>query len=363
MRKLMLDTVGLVMALFLIACPLFAFAEVWHVPGDFDTIQEAIDSPKVVDGDKIFVGIGQWAGATVNKPVDIQGENGTVIISGPDVTGVFGGLKLVTGSAGAKISHLQFEPVQVGIPGEIQVGIAGVGVADVTVTQCTFRNLGQGLLLFGAHGWKITHNEVYDQKFVYAPTGAPVRGGCGISLVNRDNSETTIGNVIEHNKILGTVGWNVPNGKGNPSSASNGIGILLMRQTPLAPPNDQPGEVSQNWINNNYVDIAPDERLSAVGSKTRGLSFTDRQASTPSLPRPRIHSNTIAFNDFRGCDYSVGTNVIMTTQYDLLGVNIFSRNLGGLVINSGSNEIFDYDGIDDNRGHGVTPASSLKLKP
>jgi hypothetical protein len=359
MKKTMIVIFGLAMALFLIVCP--TFAENWHVPGDFDTVQQAIDSPSVVAGDKIFIGVGQWAGATVNKPVEIQGENGTIIISGPDVTGVFGGLKLVNGSAGTKISHLQFEPVQIGIPGEIQVGIAGVGVADVTVTQCIFKKLGQGLLLFGAHGWKITHNEVYDPQYVYAATGAPIRGGCGMSLVNRDNSETSISNLIEHNKILGTVGWNVPEGKGTPSSGNVGIGILLMRQTPLLPPNDTPGEVSQNWINYNFVELVPGEMLSAVGSKTRGFSLTDRQPSTETKPRPTINMNTIAFNDFRGCDYSVGTNVKLE-QHDVLGLNIFSRNLGGLLINSGysPSSIFDYDGIGDNRGYGVTPASSLK---
>ncbi|MHC4440451.1 MAG: hypothetical protein ACYS3S_24135, partial [Planctomycetota bacterium] len=52
---------------------LTAQAATWHVPGDFATIQEAIDYVGVLDGDKIMVGPGQHAGATITKAVEIKG--------------------------------------------------------------------------------------------------------------------------------------------------------------------------------------------------------------------------------------------------------------------------------------------------
>jgi hypothetical protein len=341
MRKSMIAILGVALALFLMACP--AFAEKWHVPGDFPTIQEAVNGAS--PGDKILVGAGQWYGAEVNKPVEITGKNGAVINSGPEATGIISGLKLVTGSAGAKISHLQFE--------QVQVGIAGMAVDDVIVTQCTFIKLGQGLLCFGAHGWKITHNEIRDPQFIYTPNAPNIRGGGGINLIARVDgvvdAETCTGNVIEHNKFLGTVGWNVPSGKGTPTTQV-GWGILLMRQ--VNPGGSTPGEISQNWIIFNDIELVSGEELSIVGSKTRGIAITDNSALTHV---PGIHDNTIAFNDFRGCDYSIGTTI---TLYDVLGENIISRNLGGPGIVAGI--VCDIAGIDDNRGHGVIPASKLK---
>ena len=60
-----------------------AQAAKWRVPEDFATIQEAIDSPVVADGDRIIVAPGNHAGADVTKRVQIKGEDGAVIDSGP----------------------------------------------------------------------------------------------------------------------------------------------------------------------------------------------------------------------------------------------------------------------------------------
>ena len=55
----------------------------WEVPGDFATIQEAIDHIDVMPGDIIRVGTGNHAGAYVSKSVIIKGKGGAVINSGP----------------------------------------------------------------------------------------------------------------------------------------------------------------------------------------------------------------------------------------------------------------------------------------
>ena len=50
------------------------FAAIWNVPKDFATIQEAIDSPDVTDGDTIRVSPGNHFGAFINKSVTIKGK-------------------------------------------------------------------------------------------------------------------------------------------------------------------------------------------------------------------------------------------------------------------------------------------------
>jgi hypothetical protein len=62
-----------------------AMAAKWNVPGDFATIQEAIDDAGVLDGDTILVGKGNHAGALVTKAVEIKGQGGAVINDGPEL--------------------------------------------------------------------------------------------------------------------------------------------------------------------------------------------------------------------------------------------------------------------------------------
>jgi hypothetical protein len=342
MKKSTIAVVGLAMALFLTICP--AFGENWHVPGDFDTIQQAIDSYSVVAGDKILIGSGRWLGATVNKPVEMEGEDGAVIIGGlggPYAEDITCGLKLVAGSTGAIISHLQFE--------EVKIGIAGYNVTDVIVTQCTFIKNGQGLLTFGVSGWKITHNTIRDPQFVFGTTAVPRRGGGGITMIARATNETCTYNIIEHNKITGII-----ENKGLPftgTATTGGVGISLMRQTQNS---STPGQVSQNMINYNNVELVLEKSLSDLGVPVRGFLFNDLQ---PATNKPGINNNTISFNDFRGTRLSITTPVPLTT-YDVLGSNIISRNLGGSCNVAGT--IVDCSGVDNNRGHGVTTASSLK---
>ena len=55
----------------------------WEIPGDFATIQEALDSSEVAEGHTIMVGPGIHAGATVLKAVEIKGVGNAIINDGP----------------------------------------------------------------------------------------------------------------------------------------------------------------------------------------------------------------------------------------------------------------------------------------
>ena len=73
-------------AVFVIALGNTVQAANWHVPGNFATIQDAIDDVAVLPGEKIIVGRGNHAGAVVTKAVEIKGQDGAVINSGPLLT-------------------------------------------------------------------------------------------------------------------------------------------------------------------------------------------------------------------------------------------------------------------------------------
>jgi hypothetical protein len=340
--------VGLFLAVFFLVCP--AFARTLHVPQDYGTIQGAVNAAK--SGDKIQVGFGNWVGAIIDKKLEIKGGNGAVIIDGPQFEGIFSGLQLVKGSDGATISHLQFEKID-------GAGIIGYGINDVTVTQCTFVECGQGLLTFNVKGWKINHNEMRDPQFIIASIQPYVRGGGGINLISRYNSDECTGNVIEHNKIWGEArcrGCSPTDIPGNP------YGITILRQPK---PSQLPGRISQNFIIYNDVELVLGEDFPNSSAIPIGVQLADLQPSTPTTIRPTVSGNTIAYNDLRGTQVSIGTNV-MLNQYDILGMNFISRNLGGPVARLISSSpvtyeyIDDYPGVGDNRGQGVTPASQFK---
>jgi hypothetical protein len=119
----------------------------WKVPGDFATIQEAIDDADVDDGDQIrLMGPGEFAGAYVSKSVEIKGTGGAVINTGPaHGSGLIMGFRFLAGSDGASISHLTFTT-------DLSI-MNGAAVNDVTISHCTFLNSVQAISNWSGSGW------------------------------------------------------------------------------------------------------------------------------------------------------------------------------------------------------------------
>ena len=272
---------------------------IWNVPGDFATIQDAIDDAAVLDGHTILVEPGNHYGAYVSKSVEIKGTGNAVINDGPlHPAGITMGFRLIAGSDGAKISHLTFTT-------DLSI-MNGAAVNDVTVTQCTFLNSIQAISNWRGNGWNINYNTITDLR---------TRNGGGIGILVGDYLGGTVNdNEISHNTILGTL--HVYSGDGGGYAGS---GIVIYADFRW-------GGVGAEAITNNFVthnSISMDSDNPAVVDinafeLTEGY-YPDEHPGAPYV----IKDNYIGFNDFSGT-----TNQILLSPLALKDYNNISRNLG-----------------------------------
>ncbi len=299
-----------------------ANAATWSVPGDFVGIQEAIDSTLVIDGDTIMVGPGSHAGAEVTKAVEIKGEGGAVIDSGPLLTTYRpcadpeipgSGILLDIGfffagggaGSGATISHLKFEGPA--------FPVFSRGADDVTVAHCTMINPIQGVTNWAGSGWEISHNVITDLRSANG-------GGIGILVgFPRVVQGTVSDNVVSHNKISGTLHVSSCDGGGY-----CGTGIVLYADYRSG---EGPKIVTKTRVVKNKVSLVSDnpDVVDVVA-----IELTDTR-NDPLLMD--VFDNVIGFNDLRGTVIQIAL-----TPEELDTVNKISRNLG------------------DNRGHGLHPS-------
>jgi len=290
-----------------------AQATIWLIPDDFDTIQEAIDSVNVQDGDTIIVQAGYHAGALVSKCVEIKGEDGAVIDSGPShSSGLIMGFRLLTGSDGTTISHLDFT-VDLAI-------MNGDAVDCVTVQNCTFTNTIQAVSNWGGSEWQISHNVITDLR---------TRNGGGIGILVGGRFGGVIeNNVISHNKISGMLHvWE------NDGGGYAGSGIVLYADLRWGFPGAE--AIQNNVVIKNNVSLVSDTpevvdvvaiELTEHGTPEAGWPLTP--------PDPHvICNNAVGFNDLRGTILQLALS-----PDDLDECNDISRNLG------------------ENRGQGLHPS-------
>jgi hypothetical protein len=278
----------------------------WRVPKDFATIQMAIESSKVNDGDTIRVSRGSHAGALVTKSVEIVGQGNALINDGPiHSSGVIQGFRMLAGSDGAVISNLFFE-VDLAI-------MNGGAVNNVTVDHCAFYSSIQAISNWSGSGWLINHNVIMDLK---------TRNGGGIGILIGDRSGGIVeNNVVSHNTIFGTLNvWE------NDGGGYSGSGIVIYADFRY-------GWSGADQIKNNYVihnDVALASDIPEVVDVV-AFELTDTR-DDPELAPGTIFDNAIGFNDFRGTEVQIAL-----TPDNLIECNAISRNLGS------------------NRGHGLHP--------
>jgi hypothetical protein len=275
-------------------------ADTWRVPKDFATIQEAMDSSEVVDGDTIRVGRGNHAGAYVTKAVEIEGQRWgrTTINSGPmHPAGLSMGFRLLAGSDGATISHLTFI-VDLAV-------MNGAAVNDVSVTQCIFLNAIQAVSQWGGSGWEISHNQI---------VGLRTKSGGGIGVLIADSSGGTMqDNVVSHNNIYGTL-YVDPDDCGD----YDGSGIALyadFRWGRLGT-----AQMSFNRVFKNKVRLVSDNPEVV---DVNAFELTDTRDDENAVPYPVIFDNEICFNDWRGTE-----SQMLFTPEGLEDYNKILKNFG-----------------------------------
>ena len=279
---------------------------IWQVPGDFATIKDAINSSSVLDGDTIMVGPGEHVGALVTKAVEIKGAGGAVINDGPaHSSGLIQGFRILSGGAGATISHFTFE-VDLAI-------MAGDPVNDVTIEHNVFNEPIQGISNWRGSGWIISHNEIINLR---------TRNGGGIGILIGDYTGITVNdNLVSHNKITGTLYVDPNDGGGY-----NGSGIVLYAD--FRGGSSGAEEIAYNRVVQNKISLTSDNS---------GLVDVIAIELTDSRDDPTndcvIFDNAIGFNDLRGTELQFAF-----TPEELEDCNEISRNLG------------------DNRGHGLSPS-------
>ncbi len=303
-------------------------AETWNVPDEFLTIQEAIDSEEVVDGDTIIVGPGgNHYGAEVTKAVEIKGKGGAVINSGPMRGARMTGFLFLGGDGnGVTISHLSFETVL--------LPIYSVDTSDVTVDHCTFTSPMQAISNWNGSGWNISHNVV---NGLVTDNG----GGIGIFVGTWGIEGIADDNLVAHNKITGQVV--VPQDeidKYNQPGASPGYavpGICLYSDGRR----DPAGPMSGNRILKNKVSLSSNNpsHHPAVGIELTDYALIDDPSSDPDLT-----DNKVGFNDVRGVSGENSVPISLNPA-EVAIYNDISRNLGDDA---------------DNRGHGLRPKVFFK---
>ena len=283
--------------------------DAWYVPGEYATIQEAIDSAAVMAGDTIFVGPGNHAGALVTKAVKVKGQDGAVIDSGPmHPAGLSQGFRLMAGSSGTEISHLQFE-VDLAI-------MNGAAADDVVVTHNTFINAVQAVSNWSGSRWTISHNDMIDLRCLNG-------GGIGILVADRFGG-IVADNLIEHNMISGTLHVD-PSDQGG--YQGSGVVIYADFRWGMA----GAAEIRNNFVIQNKVSLISDtpDVVDVVA-----FELTDTRDDTNADPFPVLFDNAIRFNDFRG----TATQIVLTPE-ELVDYNSIDRNFG------------------DNRGKGLPPSA------
>jgi hypothetical protein len=275
-------------------------AAVWSVPGDFATIQDALDSSTVASGDTLQVAAGDRAGATVTKRVTLEAQGLVVIVSGPAVGPGEAGFLFPGGGAGSgsTIENFRFD---------VDFPVFSRGADDVSVIGNTLDLPIQGVTDWGnggwGSGWLISRNTILG---LLTSCG----GGIGI-LVGDYNGGTIRSNLVTENMIRGQV-WVPPGDCGG----YNAPGILLYADFRGGAPGAS--EITANRITGNRVGIRTSDPALVTVSAVE-LSDTRDLAGTLI-----VDTNAVHYNDLRGMVVPVSY-----TPDELSTVNDVSDNQTG----------------------------------
>jgi len=299
----------------LAAAPGEAQARVRRVPDRYPTIQAAVDAASA--GDVIDVGPGSYCGATIDRPVNLQGHGHATIVGcadGPVLSNgiVRAGFRLpgadgVSGASGTQIEGFTFDGRGVSAANLEPLGVAIIATFadDVRVERNHVLGTVQGITNTGGDRWVIVQN-VIDDLTVFDCTGTLCAGGDGI-VVGISAAAPDIR--PQHNLVAGNVvNGAIPDGFGEFSM----VGVFVFAAD---------GTV----ITRNRLSIPDNPAADALGE---GVLVDNSCCGEPAVT-PGARGTVVTFNDGRGSE--IGVEIGGSGGENTSGLVLFG-NLGPVVV-------------------------------
>lgn len=292
-------------------------AQVRHVPGEFATIQEAVDAAD--PGDVIDVGPGDHCGATIDRPVTLVGHGRATIVgcdTGPIVFGsehagfFLPGAGGESPASGTRIIGFTFDGR--GVSGDnlgpLAMAVFGRFAHDVRVIGNVFLGTVQAITNTAGDRWVIAHNEIRDLT-LFDCTGALCGGGAGI-IVQVARGDVAVdggganplnrpkGNVIFGNDVEGSI----PDG----FDVFSMVGIFVFA-------------ADRTLVERNTVSIPDNPAADATGE---GILVDDTCCGDPVPVVPGARHTSILFNDASDSEFGIvvdGTGGANTQGLKLFG--------------------------------------------
>jgi hypothetical protein len=300
-----------------------AHAATLRVPAQYPTIQAAVDA--AAPGDRIRVSRGRYCGATLTKPVSLEGRGRPRIIGCETSPMVTAGLRAgfyLPGSQGnnpASGSHIRgFVFDGNGVSNQnlapLSFGVFARFAADIVVERNRFDGTVQAITNTGGDRWRIRHNRIRhltlldcsghctggDGIVIAVARGAIAAPGGTSAPLNRPEDNLVVGNRIE---------GIAP----DTFSVFSMVGILML-------------SADHTTVLSNKLQLRDNPNADAVGQGIL-VSNTCCGLGTSFLPGSRF--TTLAFNDARNSEQGIvveGSNGANTEGLFLL------KNRGSLLI-------------------------------
>ena len=298
-----------------------ASAATLRVPAQYATIQAAVDA--AAPGDKIRVSRGEYCGATLTKPVSLEGRGRPRIIGCATSPMIAPGLRAgfflpgtqgVNPASGSSIRGFVFDGKGVSNANlsPLSFGVFARFASDVKVKRNRFIGTVQAITNTAGDRWRIERNRI-EQLTLFDCT-LNCTGGDGIVLGHATGARAVPGgsaaagnrsedNVIKHNIIGGTA----PDG----FSAFSMVGVLLL-------------SADGTRVHGNSLRLRDNPNAAAVG---QGILVTNTCCGLASGYLPGSRNTRITHNDARKSE--VGIVVEGTGGTNTEGL-VLRRNRGSL---------------------------------
>lgn len=302
----------------------FAYAGDIHVPGDYPTIQEAIDA--AVPGDRVIVAEGTYEeNITLKNFVDVLG-------AGADVTTIRASSGNVVSADNVTDRYMKLDGFTIDGRDSVSTGICCVDNSNFTISNNTItQNNNYGISLYSSSP-TISSNTIMQNDI-----GVYYSGGSAGTITN---------NTIMQNDYEGIFCSAGPSLTiSNNTITENGTGVACHNSSPT---------ISENAIHSNQSGISLSNSSSPVVSKN-AIHWNDHEGIWTGDSHPTISDNEITRNGYDGI-YLYGNS----SPPVISGNEIIRNGFNGILVGwSSSPLIIEYNTITENSSDGIDFSSEV----